>query len=128
SERDDSNASVLAWLRRIVPSQLRRGDRRKRKRFRKQKLMNWLHKMVFPVRRVCLAFAARVKSRRNGGGLLKLHDDIQTCGYKDVQVMWEMLHRTESELTSNNHRKRKPKSFWKIFVWHNNRGFSIDHA
>ncbi|GJV34089.1 hypothetical protein Tco_1394489, partial [Tanacetum coccineum] len=39
------------------------------------------------------------------GGLLKLHDDIQTCGYEDVQVMWEMLHRTESELTSNSRRK-----------------------
>lgn len=68
----------------------------------------------------------------SGGGLLKLHDDIQTCGYEDVQVMWEMLHRTESELTSNNTRKRnKPKSFWKVFIWHNNTcssPFSIDHA
>nr|XP_043637547.1 uncharacterized protein LOC122608507 [Erigeron canadensis] len=81
--------------------------------------MNWLQKMVFPVRRVWLAVAARVKSRNNGVGLLKLHDDIQTCGYEDVQKMWEMLHRTESELTSNSHRKRKPRSFWKIFVWHN---------
>ncbi|KAK9069843.1 hypothetical protein SSX86_010239 [Deinandra increscens subsp. villosa] len=94
--------------------------------------MSWLQKMVFPVRRVWIAFAARVKSRNNGGGLLELHEDIQTCGYKDVQVMWEMLHRTESELTtSNNRQKRKPKSFWKIFVWHNNSrqsSFSIDHA
>ncbi|KAI3737488.1 hypothetical protein L2E82_27492 [Cichorium intybus] len=93
--------------------------------------MNWLQKMVFPVRRVWLAVAARVKSRNNGGGLLKLHDDIQTCGYEDVQVMWEMLHRTESELTSNTRRKRKPRSFWKIFIWQNNTcssPYSIDQA
>lgn len=32
-----------------------------------------------------------------GAGLLKLHDDVQTCEYEDVQVMWEMLQRTESD-------------------------------
>ncbi|KAJ0804297.1 hypothetical protein HanPI659440_Chr02g0036411 [Helianthus annuus] len=93
--------------------------------------MNWLQKMVFPVRRIWLAVTARVKSRNNGGGLLKLHDDIETCGYEDVQVMWQMLHKTELELSSNNRRKLKPRPFWKIFVWHNNTcssPFSIDHA
>lgn len=25
------------------------------------------------------------------GGILKLHEDVQTCGYKDVQVMFDML-------------------------------------
>ncbi|GJV77485.1 hypothetical protein Tco_1509069, partial [Tanacetum coccineum] len=33
-------------------------------------------------------------------GLLKLHDDVQTCGYEDVQVMYEMLRITESGLMS----------------------------
>jgi hypothetical protein len=28
---------------------------------------------------------------------VKLHDDIQTCAYEDVQVMWEMLQRAETE-------------------------------
>ncbi|KAL3512017.1 hypothetical protein ACH5RR_024734 [Cinchona calisaya] len=58
--------------------------------------------MVFPVRRVWFAVSARVKVRKNGAGLLKLRDDIQTCGYEDVQVMWEMLRRTESELMSRH--------------------------
>ncbi|QCE08804.1 hypothetical protein DEO72_LG10g22 [Vigna unguiculata] len=40
-------------------------------------------------------------------GLLKLQDDVQTCGYEDVQVMWEMLQRTESDVTENQH-KRPP--------------------
>ncbi|CAA0816504.1 Unknown protein [Striga hermonthica] len=58
----------------------------------------WWHKVVFPVRRVWCAVSARVKPRKNGAGLLKLHDDIQTCGYEDVQIMWEMLSRTESKV------------------------------
>ncbi|XP_057966912.1 uncharacterized protein LOC131157064 [Malania oleifera] len=87
-------------------------------------LMDWWEKMLFPVRRVWIAVAARVKARKNGGGLLKLHDDIQTCGYEDVRVMWEMLTRSESELSSA-HRKRKPRPrsrtrprpFWRVLVW-----------
>jgi hypothetical protein len=31
------------------------------------------------------------------GALVRLHDDIQTCAYQDVQVMWEMLQRSETE-------------------------------
>ncbi|KAM7471605.1 hypothetical protein LguiA_009788 [Lonicera macranthoides] len=76
-------------------------------------MVDWWQKMVFPVRRVFVAAAAaaaRVKSRKNGAGLLKLHNDIETCGYEDVQVMWEMLRRTESELTSCRP-KRKQRLF-----------------
>ncbi|XP_059643850.1 uncharacterized protein LOC132285674 [Cornus florida] len=92
--------------------------------------MDLWHKMVFPVRRVWVAFSARLKNRKNGAGLLKLHDDIQTCGYEDVQVMWEMLRRSESELMSN-HSKRKQRPFWRIFVWSNHStasSFSTNHA
>ncbi|KAL4182231.1 hypothetical protein AMTRI_Chr12g241500 [Amborella trichopoda] len=78
--------------------------------------MDWWQKMIFPVRRVWVAVAARVRSRRNGAGLLKLHNDVQTCGYEDVQVMWEMLRRSETEIS----RPRKCKrSIWRIFVWSN---------
>ncbi|CAK9134219.1 unnamed protein product [Ilex paraguariensis] len=72
--------------------------------------------MVFPVRRVWISLSARVKSRKNGAGLLMLRDDIQTCGYEDVQVMWEMLRRTESQSIQP---KRKQRPFWRIFVWSN---------
>ncbi|XAR50432.1 hypothetical protein NMG60_11004759 [Bertholletia excelsa] len=79
--------------------------------------MEWWNKMVFPVRRVWVAVAARVKARKNGAGLLKLHNDIQTCGYEDVQVMWEMLRRSESESMSRHRHKRKRRPFWRAFVW-----------
>ncbi|KAF7843169.1 MAGUK p55 subfamily member 4 like [Senna tora] len=75
--------------------------------------MDFFHKIIFPVRRVFIALSSRLKSRKNGDGLLKLQDDVQTCGYEDVQVMWEMLRRTESEVTE----KRKQQAFWRIFVW-----------
>lgn len=57
-----------------------------------------------------------------GAGLLKLRDDVQTCEYEDVQVMWEMLQKTETEAIDNNlHHKRKQLPFWRIFVWSNHR-------
>ncbi|KAA8542023.1 hypothetical protein F0562_023175 [Nyssa sinensis] len=92
--------------------------------------MDWWHKVVFPVRRVWVTVSTRVKARKNGAGLLKLRDDIQTCGYEDVQVMWEMLRRSESELMSNqpNHKQRP---FWRFFVWSNHgaaSSFSTNHA
>lgn len=55
----------------------------------------------------------------SGVGLLKLHDDVQTCGYQDVQVMWEMLQRSESEVLGNHdhdHPKRNQRLFRRVFV------------
>ncbi|KAE8722916.1 putative Ribulose bisphosphate carboxylase/oxygenase activase, chloroplast precursor [Hibiscus syriacus] len=77
--------------------------------------MDWWHKMVFPVRRFWFAVSSPLKARKNGTGLLKLHDDIQTCGYQDVQVMWEMLRRSDTDLIADNHR-RKQRPFWRVFV------------
>ncbi|CAJ1954946.1 unnamed protein product [Sphenostylis stenocarpa] len=62
-----------------------------------------------------------------GAGLLKLQDDVQTCGYEDVQVMWEMLQRTESDV-AENHPKRKQLPFWRIFVWSNHSEVSSESA
>ena len=39
------------------------------------------------------------------GGILKLHEDVQTCGYQDVQVMFDML---TSELEAAHARKQPP--------------------
>ncbi|KAL3819102.1 hypothetical protein ACJIZ3_005007 [Penstemon smallii] len=76
--------------------------------------MDWWRKVAFPVRRVWCAFSTRVKARKNGGGLLKLHDDIQTCGYEDVRIMWEMLRKSEPEVLSPQ-AKRKHRWFRKNF-------------
>lgn len=86
-------------------------------RARGAQLMDWSHKMFVPVRRVWLAVAARVKSHNSGAGLLKLHNDVQTCGYEDVQVMWEMLQRLESTELTASPQKPKPRSFWRVLIW-----------
>ncbi|XP_057415432.1 uncharacterized protein LOC130710248 [Lotus japonicus] len=71
--------------------------------------MEWWHK----IRRTWSSLSSRIKLRkprvrvaggRGGGadefgggcggidgGLLKLRDDVQMCGYKDVEIMWNML-------------------------------------
>ncbi|KAJ6702378.1 hypothetical protein OIU74_013519 [Salix koriyanagi] len=69
-------------------------------------------------------------SGAKGANLLKLHNDVQTCGYEDVQVMWEMLRRSESELMAS-HPKRKQRPFWRVFVWSNHSAassFSANHS
>ncbi|XP_051119134.1 uncharacterized protein LOC127243257 [Andrographis paniculata] len=78
--------------------------------------MEWWHNIVFPVRRAWFAISARIRARKNGAGLLKLHDDIQTCGYEDVQIMWEMLRRTEPEIAPRS-AMRKPRWFLRNFAW-----------
>ncbi|XP_051206509.1 uncharacterized protein [Lolium perenne] len=72
----------------------------------------WRKKIVLPARRVLAAVSTRVVRARNtgsGGSILKLHEDVQTCGYKDVQVMFEML---TSELEDPK-RHKQPATCWR---------------
>ncbi|XP_062226635.1 uncharacterized protein LOC133924914 [Phragmites australis] len=76
----------------------------------------WRKKVVFPTHRAWAAVSTRVRSSKtgSGGSILKLHEDVQTCGYKDVQVMFEIL-RTELEMSSHAPKqqlKRRPPSPW----------------
>ncbi|GLJ13924.1 hypothetical protein SUGI_0222500 [Cryptomeria japonica] len=98
--------------------------------------MEWvLNKVFFPVRKALLGLATRVRTRKtgwrcgpcssalisirgesclsSGGGLLKLHNDVQTCGYEDVQVMWEMLKKTET--SQDSPKRRRP--LWRLSSW-----------
>ncbi|KAL7224768.1 hypothetical protein ACSBR1_026116 [Camellia fascicularis] len=54
----------------------------------------------------------------NGGsGLSKLREEVQKCGYKDVQVMWNIL-------TASPHLRPKPtkrRSYWKLLFWSNHK-------
>ncbi|KAG4929610.1 hypothetical protein AAZX31_17G054100 [Glycine max] len=66
-------------------------------------------------------------------GLLKLRDDVQMCGYRDVQVMWNMLNVSlqhdqmpmEAARRSSNNakfRKRgcsKQRSISRVLFWTN---------
>ncbi|KAF8406222.1 hypothetical protein HHK36_008307 [Tetracentron sinense] len=90
--------------------------------------MEWWDKVIlFPIRRVWVGVATTLGIRKSANssngtgiwkqtGLLKLRHDVRTCEYEDVQVMWEMLSRTNTDLASTP--PKKPNGpFWKIIVW-----------
>ncbi|KAG6504804.1 hypothetical protein ZIOFF_037152 [Zingiber officinale] len=62
----------------------------------------WRRRVVAPVKRALVAVAARIKPRKHAGRdmLIKLNDEVRTCGYDDVKVMWEILQRSEAELAA----------------------------
>ncbi|TVU42080.1 hypothetical protein EJB05_08467 [Eragrostis curvula] len=67
----------------------------------------WRRKVVPRARRAWAAVSGRlIRGRKPGnGGILKLHDDVQSCGYKDVQVMFDMI---TSELEAASQAAQKP--------------------
>lgn len=80
----------------------------------------WRKKVVSPARRAWAAVSTRVRARNTGGGggsgsILKLHEDVQTCGYRDVQVMFDIL-TSELEATAqrpaakHHHQRKRPPS------------------
>lgn len=77
-----------------------------------QEKMEWLEKVLFPMRRAFIDLATRIRIRKSGGGLLKLQNDVQRCGYEDVQVMWEMLKKTESPSS-----EKRGRSLWRLWTW-----------
>jgi hypothetical protein len=49
-------------------------------------------------------------------GILNLHQDVQTCGYQDVQVMWNMLS-SEKEVAVHTPPKPWKRPFWRLPLW-----------
>lgn len=50
-------------------------------------------------------------------GILNLHNDVQMCGYEDVQTMWELVKRSEMELSNKNKKRKRP--LWRLSAWLN---------
>ncbi|KQJ93610.1 uncharacterized protein LOC100829102 [Brachypodium distachyon] len=78
----------------------------------------WRERVVAPVRRAWRAVARRARKNRSTG-VVDLHRDIQTCGYDDVQVMWNMLS-LERQTSGLRPAPEKPRraSFWRPSFWH----------
>lgn len=64
--------------------------------------MRWLRKVSTPFRRVWKAIFAKLRPRKHkrGSGMGKLYNDVVSCGYEDVHVMWSMLHQTHAPVDS----------------------------
>ncbi|ONK75895.1 uncharacterized protein A4U43_C03F21700 [Asparagus officinalis] len=54
--------------------------------------------------RVWTGIAARIRTRV----LVQLRNEVSTCEYEDVHVMWEMLRQTE---------KTRGRATWSVFEW-----------
>jgi hypothetical protein len=51
-------------------------------------------------------------------GILNLHQDVQTCGYQDVQVMWNMLSsEKEVAVVDTAPLKRRKRPYWRLPLW-----------
>nr|ACG46920.1 hypothetical protein [Zea mays] len=81
----------------------------------------WRARVVASVRRAWLAVAvaaARARVRKGEcGGVLSLHRDVQTCGYQDVQVMWNMLSSDKEAAAGalpKPPRRKRPSSVWRL--------------
>ncbi|RCV35264.1 hypothetical protein SETIT_7G226700v2 [Setaria italica] len=65
--------------------------------------------------------------KSSGGSILKLHEDVQTCGYRDVQVMFEIL-TSELEVASHgpkHHHQRKRPAWTPPPPWPSHRSSSM---
>ncbi|KAI8550058.1 hypothetical protein RHMOL_Rhmol06G0074700 [Rhododendron molle] len=74
--------------------------------------MKWWRKMMAPMQRIWIVVAKRIGVRKTG--LVKLRQDVRTCEYDDVHVLWDMLKRNETELACPRAKKRH---FWNIYNW-----------
>ncbi|GMY17349.1 Elongation factor 4 [Fagus crenata] len=74
--------------------------------------MEWWDKVKIPMRLIWVGVAKRLGIRKNG--LLKLRQDVRTCEYEDVHVMWEILRRSETERIPE---KSKKRSLWNFYEW-----------
>ncbi|URE44403.1 hypothetical protein MUK42_13811 [Musa troglodytarum] len=86
----------------------------------------WRREVVFPVKRAWLAVSSRADTRKHGNqgkGILKLYDDVQMCGYQDVQVMWEIL--TKPEMETPKRLKQRKGSIWRLSSWCRRTRFSL---
>lgn len=56
-------------------------------------MAGWLRQVTSPFRRMWDVVLTRLHphKRKRGNGMRKLYNDVLSCGYEDVHVMWSML-------------------------------------
>ncbi|PIN22095.1 hypothetical protein CDL12_05185 [Handroanthus impetiginosus] len=67
-------------------------------------------KVVVPLRKVWSKVSKKLRLRKTGH--VKLRQEIRTCEYEDVHILWHMLKRNETDLTRS---KRGPS--WGFVQW-----------
>ncbi|KAK6130815.1 hypothetical protein DH2020_035438 [Rehmannia glutinosa] len=60
-------------------------------------------KMMTPMRKVWTKVSKRIGLRKTG--IVKLKQDVRTCEYEDVHILWDMLKRKETHMSADTIRK-----------------------
>ncbi|CAL9186925.1 unnamed protein product, partial [Musa hybrid cultivar] len=86
--------------------------------------MAWWDRVTSPMRRVWTGVATRLGIRKSG--LTQLREEVSTCEYEDVHVMWELLtesgragpHRAGAATAARRRRPRRDESHvWSVLEW-----------
>ncbi|CAL9116943.1 unnamed protein product, partial [Musa acuminata var. zebrina] len=89
--------------------------------------MAWWDRVTSPMRRVWTGVATRLGIRKSG--LTQLREEVSTCEYEDVHVMWELLtesgragpHRAGAATAARRRRRRRPRRdeshVWSVLEW-----------
>ncbi|GLJ23479.1 hypothetical protein SUGI_0444780 [Cryptomeria japonica] len=52
----------------------------------------WVDKIISPLKKVWEGIHKRIHAaRKKSRGIYILYDDVRSCGYEDVHVMWSIL-------------------------------------
>ncbi|CAH2047004.1 unnamed protein product [Thlaspi arvense] len=78
----------------------------------------WLNTMSFPTRRIWNRLTVRVGFRHSG--LLRLQNDVSSCEYEDIHIMWNLLHKNEDPTPTRGARiqqriQQRKKACWNLF-------------
>ncbi|CAN7043077.1 hypothetical protein BRARA_B02457 [Brassica rapa] len=78
----------------------------------------WWKTMAFPARRIWNRFTVRVGFRHSG--LLRLQNDVSSCEYEDIHIMWNLLHKIDDPTPIRGARiqqriQQRKKACWNLF-------------
>ncbi|KAM0951463.1 hypothetical protein DsansV1_C03g0025831 [Dioscorea sansibarensis] len=65
----------------------------------------WDRVVILPVRRVWVAMTTRLGIRKTGLG--KLRQQVRSCEYEDVRIMWELLSKPKRKQKEKKKKKKK---------------------
>ncbi|ESQ44740.1 hypothetical protein EUTSA_v10003296mg [Eutrema salsugineum] len=81
----------------------------------------WWNTMAFPTRRIWNRFTVRVGFRHSG--LLRLQNDVSSCEYEDIHIMWNLLHKNEIQTPTPTRGARiqqriqqRKKACWNLLI------------
>ncbi|KAF3967515.1 hypothetical protein ACB098_02G016000 [Castanea mollissima] len=67
--------------------------------------MGWLQSLISPLKKLWLRMHSAQRKRR---GIYILYEDVKSCPYEDVHVLWSILVESNTSLPSKNGAHMQP--------------------